>query len=534
MPITLAIRFTGGRYHATPWGRHVNEGAVEWPPSPWRLLRALLAVGFAKRRWPGSCHALPGPLRSLFDKLASVLPAYRLPPGGVAHTRHYMPMQEGKKEKNKIVLDTFLRLADKTPLLIQWPVELTAQEQIELTALVSGLAYLGRAESWVAAELLTDNLVPDDNWCGPCTALGQSIPRSWEQVNLLAPVASADYVAWRQTEVAKALADEEQRIGRQLVSKAVNKITDAYPSDLIASLCMDTATLQAQGWSQPPGSRQVLYLRPADALAPAVARPRQVTVHAPPVEAALLALTSDTVRGQVRPLMSRVLPQMEILHDTLVSLLGPDAPRCPSLTGRDPLTRLPLAGHGHARYIPIDLDNDERLDHVLITAATGLDHLAQRAIQRLSRTWGKNLPDIVVSLAGWGSLKLISTQLCSATGKPVAALAPATVWEGVTPFIAPRFIKSGGRNCLEGQVRAECASYGLPEPIAITCLPRDEIVNRNFLHFIRQRREGHPQPRATVPWCLRLTFAKPVHGPICLGYASHFGLGLFAAVPDQI
>ncbi len=40
--IVLELRFPAGRFHATPWGRHVNEGAVEWPPSPWRLMRALI------------------------------------------------------------------------------------------------------------------------------------------------------------------------------------------------------------------------------------------------------------------------------------------------------------------------------------------------------------------------------------------------------------------------------------------------------------------------------------------------------------
>ena len=44
---TLKLRFPGGRYHATPWGHHVNEGLIEWPPGPWRLLRALIACGFS-------------------------------------------------------------------------------------------------------------------------------------------------------------------------------------------------------------------------------------------------------------------------------------------------------------------------------------------------------------------------------------------------------------------------------------------------------------------------------------------------------
>ncbi len=51
---TLAFRFPLGRYHANPWDRAVNEGASEWPPSPWRILRALVATWHT--RWPD----LPG------------------------------------------------------------------------------------------------------------------------------------------------------------------------------------------------------------------------------------------------------------------------------------------------------------------------------------------------------------------------------------------------------------------------------------------------------------------------------------------
>jgi len=32
MPVTIKLNFPAGRYHATPWGRHVNEGVAEWPP----------------------------------------------------------------------------------------------------------------------------------------------------------------------------------------------------------------------------------------------------------------------------------------------------------------------------------------------------------------------------------------------------------------------------------------------------------------------------------------------------------------------
>jgi CRISPR-associated protein Csb2 len=44
MPLSITIRFLTGRAHLHPWQTHHSEGRVEWPPSPWRLLRALVAV----------------------------------------------------------------------------------------------------------------------------------------------------------------------------------------------------------------------------------------------------------------------------------------------------------------------------------------------------------------------------------------------------------------------------------------------------------------------------------------------------------
>ncbi|MFZ2345189.1 MAG: type I-U CRISPR-associated protein Csb2, partial [Candidatus Microthrix parvicella] len=52
MSLNVQVSFPLGRYHATPWDRHVNEGAVEWPPSPWRMVRALIAV------WHDRCPEL--------------------------------------------------------------------------------------------------------------------------------------------------------------------------------------------------------------------------------------------------------------------------------------------------------------------------------------------------------------------------------------------------------------------------------------------------------------------------------------------
>jgi len=44
--ISLRIEFLAGRFHANPWDRGTNEGEIDWPPAPWRILLAIAAVTF--------------------------------------------------------------------------------------------------------------------------------------------------------------------------------------------------------------------------------------------------------------------------------------------------------------------------------------------------------------------------------------------------------------------------------------------------------------------------------------------------------
>ena len=104
--IAVSLRFPAGRVHATPWGRQVNEGVVEWPPSSWRILRALIATWHLKAQ-----DAVPElVLRSVIEKLAGEAPAFYLPPASVSHTRHFMPYIEGRNEKRTKVFDTFVHV----------------------------------------------------------------------------------------------------------------------------------------------------------------------------------------------------------------------------------------------------------------------------------------------------------------------------------------------------------------------------------------------------------------------------------------
>ncbi|NIA21620.1 MAG: type I-U CRISPR-associated protein Cas5/Cas6 [Anaerolineaceae bacterium] len=526
---TIALKFLSGQYHATPWGRHVNEGDVEWPPSPWRILRALLATGFAKLGWKD----VPDKARTLIAALATTTPDYRLPPGEVAHTRHWMPIIEGRKQKTTKVIDAFVRLASDEELLIHYPVSLSPEQQTLLKRLVENLSYFGRAESWVLGRVI-QNGTPDAAWCRPAQN-GGAMPREpgRDQVALLTPVPADNYIQWRAQAVKQALATTEEAVrikdNKKKISKAQRaKALAPYPENLLDCLTTDTAVLQQYGWSQPPGSQFILYNRPAGTLERRPPKPRARRHRVTPVEAALLALSSDTRHGDVLPRMTRCLPQAELLHQSLVSLLGDEAPQCTALSGRDP-TGKPLAGHRHTHFLPLDLDEDGRLDHVILYAPMKLDAKAQRTILKLRRTWTKGDDrDIIVTCAGFGDLEQFASQLRRKSGRPLPLLAKTERWVSYTPFVPPRHLKKS-KNTLPEQVKAELASRSLPPPVEIAVLNREELVDRRLLRFVRARRQGKPQPPAPRAFGLRLTFAQPVSGPLSLGYASHYGLGLFAA-----
>src|SRR6059058_6079911 len=148
MPVIIKLTFPGGRYHATPWGRHVNEGVPEWPPSPWRLLRALVAT------WKRKCPDLPEEqVRRTIEQLLPP-PKFHLPPARVAHTRHYMPWEKKGPADRTLVFDTFVAVSRKAPVLAHWPdATLTPDDHQTLSRLVDNVTTLGRAEGWVCAEL---------------------------------------------------------------------------------------------------------------------------------------------------------------------------------------------------------------------------------------------------------------------------------------------------------------------------------------------------------------------------------------------
>lgn len=516
--IAVAFRFPGGRYHATPWGHQVNEGLVEWPPCPWRMLRAFLNCGYTRLGW----QEVPQEARQLIRSLASSLPEYHLPSAVLAHSRHYMPLNTGK---TTLVLDTWLNIDGE--LQIRWPVDLGESERSLLSDLVANLGYLGRSESWVEGRVLDDEDMLPVN-CKPHDSDEARDSAREELVTILAATTADEYDCWREGKV-----PASESMGKKLTKSQISarqKLEAPFPTDLIVALQWDTARWKSCGWSQPPGSRWVQYRRNKWTENPMqLGRSKRSAESV--ADVALLAIATDSGSTSALPTIARTLPQAELVHRSLVSQAdqGDGAPAV--LTGRA-ADGSPLEGHRHTYVLPVDLDEDGHLDHILLWAPMGFPSEVMASIRRLRRTWTKGQSgDLRVALAGHGMRDGLR-----GSNELEFVLAPASRWCSATPFVPPRFLKSRGKNALDGQIRSELAARSLPHSVDEVEI-RTKLVPEpgdlppaqlpHFRHFVRRRARGGVAPAQDMGFYAELRFKQPVPGPICLGYGAHFGMGRF-------
>ena len=500
--LTIGFRFPGGRYHATPWGRHVNEGDIEWPPAPWRIVRSLIAVWHRKldhARYPLV------QLETLLAKLAVTLPSYRLPVAVHAHTRHYMPVREGAKDKNTLIFDAFARIAATDELIVCWPdANLEAGEQELFDALLVGLAYLGRAESWVEAKRLATwqggfNCVPGEE------AIDARTGEFGEVVPLFAPLPPEEYLQLRE---------RWQENKTATPGKRGKKGGSALPESWLAAVSLETSELQAAGWSQPPAAQRVFYRRPANSLKTiALATPRRKS-DALPITTIRFALY-----GKPLPRMVDAIKIGELTRRALMSQAERHLGHVPPfISGHD----LPQENrHQHTFFLP-EGNAAGRIDHLLVHVPGGLayDHL--QAMQRVNRLYTRDGSEWQVMYEGKGEIGDFA-EVCPYAGK-------SRIWRSVTPYLRPWHSKKNFG--VEAQIRRECQSRGWPEPEEVKMLTdiTTGAVARRPVHFYRFRsKRGLIQPD-TSGNMVEIVFPEPCSGPIALGFGCHFGLGLFAPI----
>jgi CRISPR-associated protein Csb2 len=170
--IALAFVFPWGRYYAHPWGLNpVRLREAEWPPSPWRLLRALASAWF--RSHPG-CTVSQDAV-NLLESLGQVLPEIGIGKVTFGQTVHYQPNygttadKDDARYKNTRHENHFA--AVHGPVIFRWPnIELLSPQEDVLRGLLANLSYFGRAESICHAEPITAEeieAIDGIGWCRP-------------------------------------------------------------------------------------------------------------------------------------------------------------------------------------------------------------------------------------------------------------------------------------------------------------------------------------------------------------------------------
>lgn len=517
MGVKLKFEFLTGRYHATPWDRHVNEAEIEWPPSPWRLLRAFAAVWHRKvsgGRFSGSVF------RSLIEKLSAVLPVYRLPSAVRFHTRHYMPVGRITKgnEARTLVFDGFIHIESGECLVVHWPdVHLSPEERALLEAILGATGYLGRAESWVEGSFA-------DEWSGEPNCMpvqetvdsGDAVSGSMEVVKLAAPIEEEKYRAWRDGMLT------EHGLTRARLTQARRRLLETLPESVFEALQLETSAVRAARWSPAPGLQFASYSRPRDNV---TSRPRPSRRRrARPAKLGEGKAARLLVVGKPRPRLEDAVRIGDAMRAAALARWRkyPDTDETEwILSGRGiPGGRV----HAHAYYLPEDADQDGRIDHILVFARAGLSETALTALARINTLKFLHRPND----DGWKiSLERFDEEP-AATGTTLAG--SSTVWRSVTPYLRPWHGKRGFG--LQEQLAKECTLMGLPDVLEVKPLDvlriGDRIVRPLQFHRFRARR-GLPQPD-THGTFVEIVFSRPVEGPLALGFGSHYGLGMFRAV----
>jgi len=254
----------------------------------------------------------------------------------------------------------------------------------------------------------------------------------------------------------------------------------------------------------------------------------------------------------VLPLVTDTLPIAEAARRALMSLHGRLTERhgvrgrSPVLSGKDSDGH-PLTGHGHAYYLPTDEDGDGRLDHLTVFARDGFGPAERRALDRLRQLntgrWGEQRYPLRLRLLGMAALDEYHPGL----------LGESKVWVSATPYIATRHARTRGRGRIDirsPHARAEFLIADLRRQL------RDvlgEVVGNadhvridpifdggSFkiaergrpIEFQRCRSKPGDDGGRRLAGSFRIELPKPVPGPVALGHASHFGMGLF--LPDDM
>jgi len=493
--IILQQHFPLGRFHANPWKAFpFDDPFGEWPPSPWRLIRALVArshqisredpaIGENERevlvrafctssiRWHLPPQSWRGPaLRQYQPAEFSRVPKSAKEPGYMAHAT----------TKN---LDNCWLTAGPEDT-VWWFIEGAHWTHAGLRLLDAGLArmtYFGRAESITLMQRSEDQLNhPEPN----CSA---GPHRNTRSAPVLFPASEAT------------LAD-------------IERSTD------------DPAIADA---TVPPGAVWRFAERPAR---PALREiPKRPTRRLPETR-----LVQFAIGSRVSPTIDSAAILTNRFRGRTISVLSGGSWSKASTERKSTIALIagksadgkPLDGHQHASFALWFDPATRKAARLLVWRRTPFSHEEQQALLAAA----EDPLSLGYNDRGRDPWRIHLVPLDSAVAPP-SGFNPAqrfAAWKTTTPFVPPQHIYDRHGNekpgkSLTDQVLNELQNHRFPTG-GVTV----EVLRSTWVKIHQPRAErGDKTNTAKRGHHLRLTFPMQVAGPIALGHSAHFGLGLF-------
>ena len=518
MRVVLRQTFPLGRFHANPWRAFPFEDPHgEWPPSPWRLLRAILARSHQLERERGvQCH---GWRESLVRAFCTGTVGWRLPPSSWRGPglRQYQPatFEWDPPSRTKTVKGRRVNIpGEKTfrPTLardnfwvigniganvddaqaVWWVMDGDAwsEDQLDwLDASLERMAYFGRAEA--ITEIQRVEQLPTDM---PVNCVLEQMPSSGS-VPVLAPTGEATL-------------------------EQVQAVTD---DPLLANSTV------------PPGACWLHARRPAR---PPVRLPRSaprmresprviqfaIGTRVSPSRKAVVVLT-QRFRGRViREFLAGSWRRANATRRAAARLLtGKEAD---GSTLRD-------HRHPHARFGIFFDPETGKAARLLVWRDQPFSDDEHRAILQAAEQ------ELQLSFHGAGTRDPWTVRLVPLDSRvsPPMGFGPELYrrWRTVTPYVPPRHMydrrgRVRSRESLEEQLRLDLSRRGY-NTTGLSIVVDDEMTEWTQIHRPRRNRDD-PTNTVRRGYHVALTFDMPVRGPISLGHSAHFGLGLFVVADD--
>ncbi len=562
MRIVLQQSFPLGRFHATLWRASPfdKELSGEWPPSPWRLTRAIVARWYQWRRetagtWPED------ELESLIRALCRSEYRFYLPEQARQSIifRQYQPAEFGMDPPNYKAFEAEFTAAEGIEQKLRGIAESVERHESCLLVLVKKKRAQKQVEGIIGTPLgnwrglnpdpgargYATNLTQDNAWCIPpdedlfwfvegdswTKDLVDILDRCLERIVYFGRAEALTRI--RRTDevpISENVMPSESRTSASLVPVLVPR-RDATRTD-VERVTQDPLAAR----NIPQGARLLYARRPPRPPAREILRRMPIRPDIHLIQFALGWAVAPKQRATVR-LTTRF--RTAVLHNLIckktkgTTASWSDAPasvrdEISGMTGKDSHGE-PLRGpRAHAEFL-LWWDGDVPTRLLVWRGARPFDEYEQEAMLRAAAqelSWAAAGPDA----EAW-KIKLVPLD-AAVPPPPGFNGASATVWRTLTPYVPPRHHLRGGKvresETIENQVRREITVRGYaPNTKLLSVEEKIEPPKWVAVHVPRREADARLFIGDRRGYMLRLTFETPIVGPLRLGHSSSFGLGLF-------